>query len=274
MICAWKELLSVLPPDIRQDVDQNGYQELQEIRLRFHLPAELVLVSHNRWLTRIITPEDLSFVINAASRFSPWAAETISRGFLTAPGGHRIGVCGEAVCKNGKMDGIRQVTSVCIRVAKDYSQIVDLSHIHGSVLILGAPGWGKTTLLRDLIRQLSENSMVCVVDERKELFPQTFQTGKQTDILSGCSKAEGLTCLLRAMRPDYLAVDEITEEQDCLAMIQAANCGVRLAATAHASSWKDYLGRSIYRPLISENIFQTILILNKDKSYTVERMGI
>lgn len=273
MMCAWKELLSILPYRIRNDVDGLGKESLQELRLRINAPPELLLDSGSRWLSENITREDLNYVVNTASRYSPWSASTISQGYITAPGGHRIGVCGEVVCKDGIPEGIREIKSLCIRIARDFPGIgKQAANTIGSTLILGAPGWGKTTLLRDVVRQFAETETVTVVDERGELFPDGFMRGKKMDILTGCPKANGIEMLLRTMGPSCLAVDEITAERDCRALLQAAYCGVRLVATAHAASIQDFCSRNIYRPLVENNIFDTVLILHRDKSCTMERM--
>lgn len=273
MMCAWKELLAILPPRLRFDVDKQGREALQELRLRINAPPELVLTGKASWLSGNVTQDELNFIVNTASRYSPWAASTTAQGYLTAPGGHRIGICGEVVFKDGNVTGMRQIRYLCIRVARDFQDILNNSeHFDGSVLILGAPGWGKTTLLRCLTRKVAEKEAVSVVDERGELFPQGFLRGQRMDILSGCPKPVGIEMMLRTMGPACIAVDEITAEADCQALVQAANCGVRLLATAHASSSRDFCQRSVYRELVRQKIFNTLLILHKDKSYHVERM--
>lgn len=273
MMCAWKQLLSILPPNMRGDVDRFGKDGLQEMRLRLGVPAELVMGGESRWLSPEVSREDLSYCINAASRYSPWAAATAADGYITAPGGHRIGLCGEVVCQNGSVTGIREISSLCIRVARDFPGIGKrAAQCSGSILILGAPGWGKTTLLRDLIRQLGQREPLSVVDERGELFPQGLERGKRVDVLTGCPKPAGISMLLRAMGPKCIAVDEITAEPDARALLWATNCGVRLLATAHGTSVADLRCRSIYRPLYERGVFQTLLILRPDKSYFLERV--
>lgn len=273
MMCAWKELLGVLPIWMRQEVDELGREELQELRLRLNAPPELVNAAKVICLNRAVTREDLNYCINAACRYSPWSAATSAQGYITAPGGHRIGICGEGVCKEGMVTGIRDVTSLCIRVARDFPGIGKvILDMKGSVLLLGAPGWGKTTLLRDMARQLSEELAVSVVDERRELFPDGFERGKRMDVLTGCPKPQGIDMVLRTMGPDWIALDEITAKEDCRALIQAANCGVRLLATAHAGSSRDYRSRAVYRQLTEQRIFETLVILRPDKTFTVERM--
>lgn len=273
MMCAWKEFLSVLPPGMRQEVDRQGKESLQELHLRINAPPELVLSNEIRWLPGDVGQEELNFVINAASRYSPWSASTTAQGYITAPGGHRIGMCGEAVCRDGEVEGIREIRSLCIRVARDFPGIAKTAaNLTGSILILGAPGWGKTTLLRDLTRQLAEREKVSVVDERGELFPVVFLHGRRMDILTGCPKPAGIDMVLRTMGPSYIAVDEVTAVHDCEALMRAANCGVHLLATAHAASAQDFYSRSVYRPLVENKVFDTLLILRRDKSFKMERM--
>lgn len=273
MMCAWDALLGILPRWMRQDVDELGRYGMQELRLRQGSPPEIVSREGSIWLEQNCTREDIGFCVQSASRYSPWTAESVQRGFLTAPGGHRMGLCGLALYRGGRMTGIREITSLCIRVARDYPGIAEAAPGTGSVLILGSPGWGKTTLLRDLIRIRSENEQVGVVDERGELFPDGFDTGKRTDILRGCRKGDGLDRLVCTMGPGCIAVDEITSEEDCKALVQAAGCGVTLLATAHAGSRQEFISREIYRPLWEKNIFQWMILMGPDKNYRTERMG-
>lgn len=273
MTCAWKQLLAILPPELGREVDSLGRETAQEIRLRRGSPPELVTGEGSRLLSGMVTAQDLRFILNTASRYSPWSATTMAQGYVTAPGGHRIGLCGTAICRDGTFQGIQEIRSVCIRVARDYPGIAGkAAQVRGSVLILGAPGWGKTTLLRDLIRLRARQEAVSVVDERGELFPEGFDQGRRMDILSGCPKATGVEIVLRTMGPNCIAVDEITAERDCDALVQASNCGVWLLATAHAASGSDYRSRTVYHRLVEHRIFNTLLVLHADKTYHVERM--
>lgn len=275
MRCAWDELLAIVPPWLRPQVDSLGRGGLQELRLRKNASPELVLPGQRRWGTGKILREDLTYCVNAASRYSPWAASTMAKGYLTAPGGHRIGLCGEVICREGTVTGIGELTSVCIRVARDHPGIADNAvRLQGSILIVGAPGWGKTTLLRDLSREIAKKEPVCVVDERGELFPEGFARGIQMDVLTNCPKASGVDMALRTMSPETIAVDEITSAEDAMALTQAANCGVRLIATAHGTSCRDLKMRPAYRCLLEQQIFHQVLILRSDKSFYEERMAL
>ena len=280
MKCAWQAYLNLLPHWMRQEVNQHWSDTLQELHLRIGLKPEICFESGVERLHKNISKEDISFVINAASEYSPWAAKTLGNGFLTAQGGHRIGVCGVATVADGKMRGITQATSLCLRVARDIENISPKpTDVKESLLIIGPPGSGKTTLLRDLSRAKSntEEGNISVIDEREELFPlykgqACFESGNHTDILSGCGKAEGIEAVLRSMNPRWIAVDEITERKDCDALLQAGWCGVNLLATAHAGSIQDFLTRPVYKPLVECKLFTTVLVLRKDKSWKMERM--
>ncbi len=278
MICAWNELLCLLPGWLRAEADRLYRDSLQEVRLRLGQPPQLVTEGRRTDLGRAVTAEDLKQAVNMSCRYSPWTASGANRGYITAPGGHRVGLCGDGAIQGGMMAGFRSIRSVNIRVARDYPGIAGkLSGQSGNLLILGRPGCGKTTLLRDLARELSKKETVCVVDERGELFPMSgavscFSPGK-VDILTGCPKAQGLEAVIRTMSPDTAAVDEITAEADCHALLEAGFCGVRLLATAHAGNREEFLRRPVYRPLVQSGLFDTLVVMQADKSWHLERMG-
>lgn len=280
MKCAWQAYINLLPSWMRQEVERYENENLQEIRIRTGLQPEMILSNGNRLLSRRAVKEDISFVINIASEYSPWSTQTAKYGYITAPGGHRIGICGVAAVSNKDTKGISIPTSLCIRVAKDFAGIAkSVSHLRESILIIGPPGSGKTTLLRDLIRCKSDSTSenVSVVDEREEIFPlykgqACFAPGKHTDILSGTEKDYGIKAVLRSMNPDWIAVDEITSEHDCIALLNAGWCGVNLIATAHAGSITDLNTRPVYKPLLDHKLFPNIIVLRKNKTWTYERI--
>lgn len=274
MKCAWNAFLSILPPRLRMEVDNLGKDTLEELHLRLNQPVELILGGFSHLLKIKAGEEDIRFVVNTASRYSPWAASSVSQGYITAPGGHRIGLCGDCVVQAGLVTGIRQASSLCIRVARSFEGIGRNAPKYGSVLILGPPGVGKTTLLRDMIRLRSQTEAISVVDERGELFPagDIFEPGPRTDVLTGCSKAQGVPMALRTMGPKCIAVDEITAAEDCQALLSAGWCGVQLLATAHAANCEDLKQRPVYRPLAQSGLFEQAIILGRDKSWRMERM--
>ena len=279
MTCQWQSFIRLIPHRLRKETEILGCQELLELRLRVGQTVQFVLMRGVAASNDKVTQEDLKFVINTATQYSPWAAATASHGYITAEGGHRIGICGDCVIHNGVAGGIRTPTSLCIRVARDFPGIAASASCKGSVLIIGTPGSGKTTLLRDLIRQRSNagKGSIAVVDERGELFPcvqgsSCFVPGPHTDIMTGCSKKQGIEMVLRTMGPSCIAVDEITGEEDAAALLAAGWSGVDLLATAHAATVDDLYARDVYRPLVRRNLFQSLLVMNRDKTWHAERI--
>lgn len=281
MRCAWQSFIELLPIWMRDFVDKHGRDTLQELRLRINAPPQLRLSHGILIMNRTVSAEDLRFCIDVATKYSPWSVSSASKCYYTAQGGHRIGLCGNVLVSDGQVVGVQELSSLSIRVARDFPGLAkELSELTGSVLIIGKPGSGKTTILRDYIRQLSLNCNNCVtvVDERQEIFPFIdgsfcFNVGVNTDILSGCGKAAGIEAALRNTGPTVIAVDEITAAEDCSALVHAGWCGVDLIATAHAGSREDLFCRPVYRPLVETHLFDNLLIMHPDKSWHMERVN-
>lgn len=284
MNCCWRELLELLPPWLRESTGSEMQERNpREIRLRLGRMVQVVTPLGEWYPTcRRVGEGDIAYVLNIASRFSAYAAQSVAQGYVTGRGGHRIGLCGECVVQNGMVTGIKELRSLCIRIARDIHGLADGLHsvlADGSLLILGPPGSGKTTLLRDLIRQISDGrqEQIGVVDQRSELFPVTsdgfqFDTGSRTDVLTGAGKSSGIELLLRSMGPKWIAVDEISAMEDCITLEQCGYCGVRFLATAHAWTPEDLESRPVYRRLLRTGMFRTAIWLKEDQTYTVERL--
>lgn len=271
MEVCWKELIEILPAAMRSEVDKLKKEGLLELRLRIGQMPQAHCLSGFHSFGKAVNAEELKSVVNLSTHFSPWTSATSSQGYITAPGGHRIGICGEAICLNDRITGFRSIDSLCIRVCRDVPGAADsLDRLQGNILIIGAPGWGKTTLLRDLCRWVSRQKCVAVVDERQELFPQGFQRGEKMDVLLGCGKQQGMEMVLRSMGPEYIAVDEITGRDDCAGILRCIGCGVRLLATAHASSMDDFRRRPLYQELIEAKVFDWTVVMNSNRQYHVE----
>lgn len=291
---------ALLPPALRRVAEQlpPGKQCVaEELRLRCGRPMTIAYRSEEETPPGcedlVVTPADLSQVLEIATQASAHTAlDRVRCGFFTVRGGHRIGICGSGVVKDGVVTNLRQFSSLSIRIAHPAAgaagQVLDELTEGGtlrSTLILSPPGWGKTTLLRDLIRVLSDGEgvpplRVGVADERGELaamyegLPQ-FDVGRRTDVMDGCPKDVGLLMLLRGMNPQVLAADEITAPADCAALEMAANCGVVILATAHGDSLDDLRARPLYRKLLEQNIFHRLVTIgwqNGTRRYHVARL--
>ena len=235
---------------------------------------------------------DLRQVLEIATQASVHtASEQLRQGFVTVRGGHRVGLCGTAIIRDGAVAGLRDPSSMAIRIAREFPGIAEgltAQLAEGgrfvSTLLLSPPGGGKTTLLRDLVRVLSEGSAalpplrVGLADERGEVaglqngVPQ-MDVGPRTDILDGCPKAQGVIQLIRCMGPQVVAVDEITAPGDIAALEQAFGCGVALLATAHGASREDLARRPLYRKLLTGGMFRKLVVIRVEdgrRFYTVE----
>ena len=295
----FEQAAGLLPFPLRQlvlAVPRAEQMVAEEFRLRVGRPMSITLPEGEAYLpgSPIVASKDLYTVLEIATKASAHTAlERVRQGFVTVQGGHRLGLCGSVVCVDGNIHNMRCLSSLNIRIAKQITGIgnILLRDIRAqgrmpSVLVLAPPGAGKTTLLRDLIRGISSGIggvplRVGVADERGELgavwdgAPQ-FDLGPHTDILDGCSKAEGLMMLLRGMNPQVLAVDEITAPEDIDALHLASGCGVSLLATAHGRSMDDLGKRPLYEMLLRGKIFQQLLWIEKDngvRRYHLEELA-
>lgn len=301
-----KEILKILSSKLRKILENSDldFEELQELRLRMNEPFIILyqgkefFVSESGNLEQspesgyLITANDIKETLEYISSFSLYAYEDeIRQGFITVQGGHRIGLAGKVILEQGKVKSVKHISFINIRMShekKGCGQDI-LPYIYEDnrlchTLIISPPGCGKTTLLRDIVRMISDGYKnhpgvsVGVVDERSEIgacyrgVPQN-DVGMRTDVLDCCPKAEGMLMLIRSMSPSVIAVDEIGKREDIDALAYVMNCGCQMLATVHGASIDDVKNKPILRKLVEEKLFKRFIVLaGGEKPGTIEKI--
>ncbi|MCK9524885.1 MAG: stage III sporulation protein AA [Limnochordia bacterium] len=277
-----------LAPSLRGILEQATLSRLEEVRIRLNRPLMVKdargfsFLSHNGQLSvplqaYIVTRDDLERTVQLVTESSWYAWEQeIQGGYLTLPGGHRVGIGGQAVYSHGVLKTIKNISSLNFRqgravlgaadpiigqvASKGGSQVL-------STLIVSPPGCGKTTLLRDLARQVANCGLqVVIIDERSEIascylgVPQ-LDVGVQTDVLDGYGKEIGVHHALRGLGPQVVVTDEIGHGADAQVLSELARSGVKVIATCHGDSWENLRGRSWAKE--SLGIFELVVILSR-----------
>ena len=276
---------------------------LQEIRLRAGRPVILHSGGREHFLTAQGEPtgslsqaycaaeRELEEILEHICHYSPYAfEEELRRGFVTVAGGHRVGVAGQAVLEpDGRIRTFKNISYLNVRVSHEVKGAADgvLPDMYGggslkSALIISPPGCGKTTLLRDLVRQISDGNVygpgrtVGVVDERSELAGSFLgkaqnDMGIRTDVLDGCPKELGMLLLLRSMSPQVIAIDELGGDGELAALRQAAACGCKVLATVHGEDRQDVEYRFGMAADLWERLFDRFLVLGRERGRYVVR---
>lgn len=266
--------------------------KLQEIRLRVNCPCCFIVDRREYYPDKegylreqgqegvVLGSDEVAAVFNHICQYSPYAYESqLRQGFLTVAGGHRVGVCGQVVMEGESVTLIKQVRFLHIRVVHEVQGAAKklLPHLYEerrflNTLLISPPGVGKTTLLRDIARMVSDGNshhpgmQVCIIDERSEIagsymgVPQT-RVGVRSDVLDGCPKAVGMMMAIRSMAPQLLVVDELGLAADYEAISCASGCGIRLLASIHGKDMEDIYKKDEEQKHILQKTFDRFVVL-------------
>ena len=269
-----KQLCPRLPPPLAAAIEALSAQEaarLEESRVCAGRAAELVFYGECRTTDFCADASQMDSLLAALCGYALYSCEgQMAQGYIPIAGGHRAGVCGRMTQEGGvwRMSG---VTSVCIRICRDVPgasravrpYLLGPGDRARRVLLLGPPGCGKTTVLRDASLWLAEEKglRVAVADEREELFGA--QHGLRLHVMGGADKARAFGMLLRSMAPQVIVTDEIGRPEDADALLNAARCGVGVLASAHAGGMEDAEKRPVLRRLMRERAFDRYILLGR-----------
>jgi stage III sporulation protein AA len=282
-----EEILRIMPRFIAEEiVHLNLNNSITEIRIRSKNKIIVICGKNEFVLDLVASPKIILDILLNVSKMSIYAIQTdLNNGFVVIRGGHRIGVCGEVVYENGKIKNIKNICSLNIRVAHQIFGCADtvmpqiiVNGIFQNTLIVSPPGCGKTTLLRDIIRLLSNGiktlgfsgKNVSLIDERGEIAScyegvPTLDIGIRTDVMSNIDKSTGMSMVIRSMAPDIIATDEIGSSDDVLSIKAAILSGVKVIFTMHGDSLKSILENPNIKELLDMNIFSKIILLSSGK---------
>lgn len=291
----YDEIYKILPKEISNIVKQYLQEDaVQEIRIKSGKPVILNLSYGEKVLDYRTTSEDLKFMMAKVSNYSLYAfEEEIKQGYITLRGGHRVGLAGECVISNGEVRTIKNISSLNIRICREIigssNKIMNLITNNNRVyntLIVSPPKCGKTTILRDIAKNISNGmykinlsgKKVTIVDERSEIaacyngVPQ-MNVGIRTDILDNCLKKSGMIMAIRSLSPEVLICDEIGTKGDLEALNMAFNSGVNVIVTVHGYDIADVYGRAVFKDLIDNCILERIILLsNRKGAGTIEKV--
>ncbi|WP_102027058.1 stage III sporulation protein AA [Salirhabdus sp. Marseille-P4669] len=286
-----EEIMRIFPPVMADKLHSeiHNWNQIEEIRVRVLRPIELVFPTYSRMVKNIIpTPEDAHFILNQLSQHSIYRFEDeLRQGYITIEGGHRVGISGKVNTEKGYVKAIRHLAFFNVRIARQVKHISDpylpLLFQNGflNTLLIGPPKCGKTTFLRDAIRNISNGFhnyppyKVGVIDERSEIaackhgIPQ-HDVGLRTDVMDACPKAEGMMMMIRSMSPDILVVDEIGSDRDVSALMEALHAGVTVICSVHGATIEEIKNRPSLRPLFEQKAFKRFITFgNKPKPGTI-----
>lgn len=226
--------------------------------------------------------EEIRDTFNRICSYSIHAFQrSINSGYIPMKNGNRAGICGTAVSENGVITNVKDISSLNIRISKQVKgcadKIVPIIKDDGRGLIIaGAPNSGKTTVLRDLIRQAASGGLggffkVCAIDERREISAVnggivTNDLGLTCDVLDSYPMAQAIDIAVRTLSPDIIACDEVSSPEEIAAIERGVNCGVKFILTLHAGSYSDLMSRKQLERLLDTNAFGKVVLLGSGES--------
>lgn len=297
-----EKILRIFPLHMREGLRAAAatLKNMEEIRIRAGKPLILTAGGQEWFLSKKgscltkeqeeayrVTVQDISDMMVFISRYSLFAfEEEVKSGFITLEGGHRVGLGGQAVCQGGCIRTLRNISCLNIRICHEKKEcarrLIPFLYRHPdqkqsgiyNTLIVSPPGKGKTTLLRDMVRILSDGTKqhsglnISVVDERSEIagcyqgVPQN-DVGMRTDVLDGCPKSSGMMLLIRTMSPQVVAVDEIGTKEDVAAISYALNCGCSILGSVHAEGLDELERKPVLNEFVTRGYFERFLVIGQ-----------
>lgn len=304
----YNEIINSLSKELRiklENVFRNN-EQIEEIRIRVNKPLMVFIKGRDYFVNinndldtkfkdaYIVTKDDIEQTFQIMCKYSIHTfIEDIKKGFITLSGGHRVGIVGKVIIEDSQVKNIKNISSLNIRISREVigcSKSI-MNHIRTgdkiyNTLIISPPQCGKTTLLRDIVRNLSDGDLelgikgvkVCLVDERNEisgsyLGVSQMNLGIRTDVIETCPKEIGIMMLLRSMSPNVIVTDEIGSIDEIRSLHTALNGGVNLITTVHGNGIEDIKEKKELSLLLDKELFQKVIILSSRQGVgTIEKV--
>lgn len=295
-------LLDYFPENIKNpllNLSPELKASVQEIRLRAGRPLTLTIGGSQFFVSNsgtymlpradslYVTSADLKECFLKLCKHSVYShSSELCEGFISLENGHRAGICGKVVSLNGKIESVRDISSINLRIAKEIPHSADeilKLYSGGGILICGGPGTGKTTLLRDICRQLAGGDFggfkkVAIIDSRGEIAAvkggiPNADIGGTADVITGVPKAKGIEMALRTLFPDVIVFDELGNMEEVSAVIQSFNSGVTVITTAHVGNTGDLFKRPSVSALLKTGAIEWVVLCNKDFTFKIKKLS-